>query len=79
MQKTQQLMNIYEVDKAEELNYSQLAKENKPNQLWKVEYTGKDNITEVCVFTEEGDIIGKAMEKGSKKGFLKDPGCAHDL
>ena len=65
MKKTQQLMNIYEVDKVEELNYSQLAEENKPNQLWKVEYTGKNNnnITEVCVFTEEGDIMGKA------KGF----------
>ena len=54
-------MNIYKVDTVEELNYSQLAEENKPLQPWKVVYEGGgDSITELCVFTEEGDIMGVA-------------------
>ena len=57
-------MNIYKVNTVEELNYSQLAEENEPLHPWKIVYEGDEGgFTEFCVFTEEGDIMGKA------KGF----------
>ena len=63
MQKTQQLMNIYKVYDSSELCYTQLAEENKPNQLWKVEYEGGGAPTEVCAFTEKGYVIGYVPEE----------------
>ena len=63
-------MNIYKVNTVEELNYSQLAEENEPLHPWKIVYEGDEGgFTEFCVFTEEGDIFGKAKgEPYSEEG-----------